>query len=79
MPTTDECERIHLAVRRGDSTGLRAMIDRLISLGYTHDPSVGTPGTYRQEGDALHIWGYGDISPSIVSFWGDEVDDILEK
>lgn len=71
--------RMHLVLLRGEQVRPSDTIERLIELGYRHDPSTGEPGTYRQDGDTLHVWGYGERAIASVGYFGDEIDDILSR
>lgn len=76
MPTERQLASLVLRLSRGDRVRPVDAIERLLSLGYRHDPDTAA-GTYRLDGDTLRVRGYGSDHVASVSFFGDEVDDIM--
>ena len=76
-PTDHDIGRYILTLREGDTTGIDTVRDRLIEGGYEYSLHVSRAGTYRIDGDTLHIHPYGQTVSYRVSFFDREIDGIM--
>jgi transcription-repair coupling factor (superfamily II helicase) len=63
---------------RGDQIDIDDLAHRWRRMGYTHRPTVDTPGTVGRRGGILDVFPVGAESPVRIELWGDEVDSIRE-
>ncbi len=75
MPSSRTVSTMSLTMKRGDHIRPADVIEKLLSLGYKHDPDT-IEGTYRLDGDTLHIRAPKSDDIVSISYFGDEVDDI---
>ncbi|AFZ66818.1 excinuclease ABC subunit UvrB [Deinococcus peraridilitoris] len=73
----EEYRALNLILKRGDSIGRDAVLDRLIELQYDRNDVELMPGRFRAKGDVIEIWPSYDEQPLRLELWGDEVDRIV--
>lgn len=68
--------RLRLDLRAGAHAEFAAVLDRLVRMGYTREPSVLDVGQFAVRGGIVDVYGFGMAAPTRVEWWGDEIVSI---
>ena len=63
-------------LKTGGETDMRALVNGLVSAGYTREYAVEGRGAFAVRGDILDIWPINSEHPVRIDFFGDEVEAI---
>ena len=66
----------HISLTLNQTISRKDLINKLISMGYTHSDNVEHIGEYRVMGDIMDIYPICSDNPIRISFFDDEIDDI---
>ncbi len=69
---------LSLSLRRGERRRLRKVLRHLVDIQYKRNDLELRPGTFRVRGDTLEIFPPYQETALRISFWGEEVEEILE-
>jgi len=76
VPRPARLVRALLALRVGQDVDPRALIERLVFLGYERLPEVESVGSFARRGGILDVWPVGQTDPLRIEFDGDAVASI---
>ncbi len=75
-PTPHDLGIHTLALSRGDARRIEEVRDHLLDMGYEYRAHVSEEGSYRVDGDTLHVRPYGHTQSFRVGFFDTEIDEI---
>lgn len=65
-----------LNLHKGEETGVSALTDTLLEMGFTRVDFVYEPGQFAVRGGIVDIYSYSHDDPYRIDFFGDEIDSI---
>ena len=60
-------------LRRGETTRLPVVVERLEAMGFERRPSVLDVAQFAVRGGIIDVYGFGMAAPTRVEWWGDEI------
>jgi transcription-repair coupling factor (superfamily II helicase) len=73
VPRPEKLARAVLLLRTGEDVDERALLERLVFMGYERLPEVESMGTFARRGGILDVWPVGQIEPVRVELDGDTI------
>jgi transcription-repair coupling factor (superfamily II helicase) len=73
VPAPEKLARAHLVLRTGEDAEPRALVERLVAMGYERLPEVESVGTFARRGGILDIYPAGQSDPLRLEFDGDTI------
>jgi len=65
-----------LRLPSGTTKSMNSLLEQLTGLGYTGNDTVLEPGQFARRGGVMDLWPMGDMLPSRLDFFGDEIETI---
>ena len=63
-------------VKVGDAVKLEELLASWLRMGYLIEPTVEVPGTISRRGGIVDVYPPGDLLPTRIELWGDQVESI---
>ncbi|HTR97027.1 MAG TPA: transcription-repair coupling factor [Candidatus Acidoferrales bacterium] len=76
VPRPQRLARALMSLRTGADVDPRALIERLVFMGYERLPEVEAVGSFARRGGILDVWPVGESDPLRVEFDGDTIASI---
>ena len=77
VPDKKRIREAVLTINIGDEISFKKLTDTLISKDFEKVDFISAPGQYAIRGSIIDIFSFSSSDPYRISFWGDEVEDIM--
>ena len=76
--TRREFEQLSLVLKTGEQMEREILLQRLVDMGYTHEPEVEHVGQFSARGGIVDIFPLNALAPVRLEFFDDEIDSLRE-